>query len=821
MFKFFNIKLILTLSAIIVGSVSTVYGFIKLNLNDLSMNSENETVIFLLTFIGVHALSIILNVNRYYLFASLIILSSIVLEVFTPLVVVLYFLLSSYYLGSLVSLLIKKDDISIVIKSLIGMIIYGSLVSISVHFPINTPEAYLIILSISIIIYRKELIDLVTNIFAYPKNTSFNTSASINFIDSLILSTVFLYFLISLMPEIGHDALATHLFIPVHIQEYLRWDFNVNYYVWAVGPKLGDWIITIPYLLGGETAVRLFNIFTIVLICLLLVELTKYFKADNMVSRCAVLLFITSPFTFGLGFTIFNEPIWCLFIISFFYYFTKIIHDNEINIQNFSIAGFMLGASLAVKAITLILLPIIILISLFRTNKIFQRENLISVSLFIFLLTIFSIKPYLISYIYTENPVFPFFNGIFKSPFYDSSSNFQNPIWGYGISWDLFYQITFNSAKFTEASIGGIGFHLLLLSIPAIIILNLENQYRPLLFLFFALASIWVTFEFTAYLRYTFPAQVIIILCSSLIIQKSKVINLTLLKIIKIIFGITIFLNLFFLDSGYGLKAIDYNVIKYKNNEARENYLLKYKPQRVAVKHLNNLNLNKKPVAVFSESAMAGLRSHVLYQSWYNPQFSADILDTFNEVDMLHVLNVWDVEYVLIDREWPFTKRKDYIFSISDKIASYGKNDLLKVNYSIASDRSNDSKRKELIKNSTFEGNLEHWNFSEVNLFSGEGIIASVINPVSQAVPIYNNKIYRYSIKSKCADKKGVPGRLQINWLDENGEILESIIEVFECFNTEKEHALSLRSPVNAKYAFVIIGSHTEDYLIFKSASLK
>ena len=30
------------------------------------------------------------------------------------------------------------------------------------------------------------------------------------------------------------------------------------------------------------------------------------------------------------------------------------------------------------------------------------------------------------------------------------------------------------------------------------------------MFLFFALASIWVTFEFTAYLRYTFPAPHII-----------------------------------------------------------------------------------------------------------------------------------------------------------------------------------------------------------------------------------------------------------------------------------------------------------------------
>ena len=74
------------------------------------------------------------------------------------------------------------------------MIIYGSLVGISVHFSINTPELYLIILSIPIIIYRKELINLVTNISFYPKNNSFDNPTSINLIDSLYYKCGFFIF---------------------------------------------------------------------------------------------------------------------------------------------------------------------------------------------------------------------------------------------------------------------------------------------------------------------------------------------------------------------------------------------------------------------------------------------------------------------------------------------------------------------------------------------------------------------------------------------------------------------------------------------------
>ena len=68
------------------------------------------------------------------------------------------------------------------------------------------------------------------------------------------------------MPETGHDALATHLFIPAFISYKHEWGFNPELYVWSVTPMLGDWIYSISYMLGGEVASKLV---TFMFICIL------------------------------------------------------------------------------------------------------------------------------------------------------------------------------------------------------------------------------------------------------------------------------------------------------------------------------------------------------------------------------------------------------------------------------------------------------------------------------------------------------------------------------------------------------------------------
>ena len=80
------------------------------------------------------------------------------------------------------------------------------------------------------------------------------------------------------------------------------------------------------------------------------------------------------------------------------------------------------------------------------------------------------------------------------------------------------------------------------------------------------------------------------------------------------------------------------------------------------------------------------------------------------------------------------------IFLFVSSLLCIFNNQIIFINYPIVS--------KELVNNSSFQ-NMNGWNYTENNLYDGEGLISSVSNPVSSLVgPIYE-KILSILISSK------------------------------------------------------------------------
>ena len=67
------------------------------------------------------------------------------------------------------------------------------------------------------------------HIFLNIKKT-FKKEIFVSWHDYLISALLVIYYLLALMPEIGHDALASHFFISSHIHDRHQWDFNFNNY---------------------------------------------------------------------------------------------------------------------------------------------------------------------------------------------------------------------------------------------------------------------------------------------------------------------------------------------------------------------------------------------------------------------------------------------------------------------------------------------------------------------------------------------------------------------------------------------------------------
>ena len=156
------------------------------------------------------------------------------------------------------------------------------------------------------------------------------------------------------MPEVGHDALAMHLFVPAHLSLRHEWSFDVTKYVWAVMPMMGDWLFSIAYMLGGETAARLINVSFIFILCRLVRDLVLWAGGNAVGARWSVLLFLATPLTFTESSSLYIESVWASFVVAGSLSIFKLLPSAEDNKKiQLPIAGLLLGGALAAKAVTL------------------------------------------------------------------------------------------------------------------------------------------------------------------------------------------------------------------------------------------------------------------------------------------------------------------------------------------------------------------------------------------------------------------------------------------------------------------------------------
>ena len=737
-----------------------------------------------------------------------------------PLLVTLWFAVASAILGRsvLATFRIKTEENNWLTNFLIGSGVYGTAVGLLAHFTVNYTGVYGLALALPLVLGWRVIVEKVSGVWARFIEQNI-TGFRINWLDVAIAVIALIYFVVALMPEIGHDALAMHLFIPAQMASRHEWGFDVNTYVWAVMPTLADWIFSIGYMLDGETASRLFNVGFIFILSWLVRNLVLWAGGSSASAMWAVLIFLSTPLTFTEGSSLFIESVWASFVVAGTLSILSSCSTSGKPSVDLPIAGLLLGCALAAKAVTFTILPVLLLLLAWRYKSWHKAIRLHFVVLGLCLFLLIGLIPYVTAWRLTGNPVFPFFNHIFQSPYYSTAKADFAVLFNQGLRWDVFYQATFQSEKYLEAKAGASGFQWLLLLLPASFTLFTAGSRRAVALFVVGFLSIVIAFHSMSYLRYVFPAWVILtaaigVTLDNVFSRYGIVKNLGF-----VVVSTAVGLNLMFLNAGGWYW--DFPLESIIDASSRDHYLEERLPMRSAVELTNRLNTGQTPVAVFGSAVTAGLSGDALYPSWYNDAFQSEIASIQSEQDLANILLERGVNFIILDSSWNGVnccdrgaEKQAIIKKVTEKIAEYGPISVrqVKVNYRF---------KTELLNDPVFTS-IKGWSLAPgVKYDADTGVIlVNVASSATQLIGISSGRRYLNTVVARCA-KEPTLGRIQINWLDIKGQFVRADIKTFNCSPTWAEHAMEVTAPPNTVNAVVYVVGQLSIPLEFKSNSLR
>ncbi|MDO7898339.1 phospholipid carrier-dependent glycosyltransferase [Pseudomonas citrulli] len=797
-----SLKYATVVFVLLASAVVSLYGFSTLQWP--SLNSATRTL--LLATVAIAALTVLTRKPALVLGLGSIAGLAIAAGQAWPLIVVTVLALSARTLGKW--LVGQRTGTDWTVQLLVGLGLFGTLTGLAAYFPINYPWLYAALLLLPLVLGHRDATATVREVLAQLRAERGPPAPLQALLDVLIVAFACLHGAVALMPEVGYDALAMHLFVPAHLAQRHQWGFDAGTYVWAVMPMLADWIYSIVYMLAGETASRLTNCAFTLLVAWQVRNLAIWAGGTTISARWASLFFLSTPLAFAESSSLFIESAWTAFVLAgslAILNASRFTPDVAERHRQLILAGVVLGFALATKAVTLSILPVLLVLLLVQCQAWLRPGVAKALLLGSAGLLLAGITPYLTAWCLTGNPVFPFFNAVFQSPFWPSV-NFQAPaIFDKGVAWDTLYRMVFNAPRFIEGKDGAAGFQWLLLPTAAVALV-LGAHRKGLCLLALGAGAMALSFHSTAYLRYIFPSFALFAVVLALPFSGHKHFPRTL----GVVAGAALVLaNVLFIQAATYYGQI--NPAALFSPAGRDAYLAQNLPIRKLVEVVNALNVGHRPVAVFAPPSMAGLKSDALYASWYNVKWTREVEQASTSPALLQLLRQRQVDWLIIDHGSTPKAQLERLLSVSDAYASMGGLDLRKVN----------QVPLERLLNPDLSS-LEGWHLTDPSSYdaSQKVLTVTVKTPATQRVEVTPGQTFTSGVSARCAAQP-TSGRVQTNWMDAQGQFISASIETFDCTPQWATHEMTVVAPDEAAFAIVYASGHTDTPLAFKSLSFR
>ena len=515
---------------------------------------------------------------------------------------VIYFLGSSWVLGRR---LVRRANSATAL--LLGLAIWIFLISLAVHFPINTRGVYAIALTVPFVFGWREL-GAAARSWRWPTATRGEAVAL-----AVLLFILAAQWLVALKPDVSADGLGLHLAAPMAIARDGLWKFDYQHFAWALMPMGADWAYTAAYILGGEGAAKMLNFALLAVVTLMIRHTARRWLPETKATLAAA-LFASTPLVQLVTGSLFVENVWAAMILGG----VLTLVEGEL-----VWAGVLLGTGLAVKLGTAAYIGPAVVVGAVLAIR--QRKAP-QAALALALLVVVAAPTYATAWRKTGNPVYPFLNHIFRAPSFETSAPLEDIRYRAPLSWRTFYDITFRTDKYYEAQKGGIGFQYFLLLIPAAFMAS-RRQTRLLLAI--ALAAAILTFKSQPNVRYLYSALPLL----SIGIAEAPI-GWAMAGMIA--------LNVWFLPAT-GSYHKEFAVFR---RDRRDAYVKVAAPQRQLTEYLNR-NAPGEPAAYFDGDLTAGLLGLPFSDTWHSYAYWRELSESQDAGQLIEIFRRRNIRYVI------------------------------------------------------------------------------------------------------------------------------------------------------------------------------
>ncbi len=273
-----------------------------------------------------------------------------------------------------------------------------------------------------------------------------------------LLLSIMLLIVASVHPGFDGDAMTMHMRIAREMQSKGMWGYDVREYVFAVMPLAPQLNFSAMFIAGNVEAVKVELVLQFLVMLALVATGGGFRLRPTGVAMAAVLAFVPMFVREVSG--LFIEVTLCGFILASAVLLTSSLRHKSIELA--LLAALCAAGASATKTFGLLLAPVILAVLVVNWREIGKTTDRLRLSLILLAALALALFFYVVAWLKTGNPLFPFFNGVFKSPYWDPI-NFLDGRWAGHLSWDLPWKMTFESSRYEESSDGSMGLIILFL----------------------------------------------------------------------------------------------------------------------------------------------------------------------------------------------------------------------------------------------------------------------------------------------------------------------------------------------------------------------